>query len=714
VGTYLGIRVGTEERFRFSCNNRLVEQSRVRLALALGLVAAVAAVAGTLWIAGAPDGLAVTELVRVESLVDDGSPLADHMQWTFELLGREGVITATDVSERFTPSFVAGFTADELNEFLDVVFDELGSVTFVRYLDRMPAFARAIGVGELGIPLLTAMEVAPDGKIASWVLNELPGQRRLPDWESTLALVAGWLFIGVGVATWRSRLGRRPWVELLGAATVLSTILILSSSSAAYTIGRVLPAATVAVGAWLLARTSRHPLRLWAIGGAIAAAAAGAAAPFTRDAALIGHPSVVGSIIDSDSAYRVLLAGSEALAAMAMMLIAFVGAAELRRASRSRHAPVWFGIAVAVTWAIAAGGSAIDYSLGHGRWAGGSLGVAELSSLALVPVVVGLRLVTSRWNRPELAGLVVDLGSAPGELQPAVAAALEDPSAQVLHSVAGERLLDEDGRAVTEEDLDPGRSLTRIRSGERLIGGLVHDREHREDPTRLTAIVAAVGLALDVNRLNREVTAQLDEVQASRLRIIEAGDAARQRVERDLHDGAQQRLVALGMDLQRARRQAEAKGEGELAELLESATSDVRRALDEIRLVSRGFHPSLLAERGLGAAVEALAERSPVPVRTEVASDGVPAAIEKTAYYVVAEGLTNVAKHARATAASVRIELEGGMLQVVVSDDGAGGTAITPGSGLQGLEDRVVAAGGRLTIDSGPTGTTLAAVIPCE
>jgi len=710
----LGIRAGTEERFRFSCDNRLVESFRVRFALALGLVAAAAAVAGTLWIAGAPDGLAVTELVRVESLVDDGSPLADHARWIFELLGRERAITEADLSERFTPSFVAGFTAGQLNEFLDNVFDELRSVTFVRYDDRMPTFARAIGVGELGVPLLTVIALAPDGRIETWVLDELPGQRRLPGWESTLALVAGWLFIAVSLATWRSRPGRRPWVELLGAAAVLSTVLILGSSSAAYTIGRVLPAATVAVGAWLLARTSRHPLRLWAIGAAVTAAAAAAAAPFTRDAALIGHPNVVGSIVDSDSAYRVLLAGSEALSAMAMVLIAFIGVAELRRASRSRHAPVWFGIAVASAWAIAAGGSAVDYSLGHGSWAGGSLGVAELSSLALVPVVMGLRLVTSRWDRPELAGLVVDLGSASGELQPAVAAALEDPSAQVLHSVDGERLLDEDGQTVAEEDLAPDRSLTRIRSGERLIGGLVHDREHREDPARLTAVVAAIGLALDVNRLNREVMAQLGEVQASRRRIIEAGDAARQRVERDLHDGAQQRLVALGMDLQRAKRQAEAKGEEELAELLDSATSDVRRALDEIRLVSRGFHPSLLAERGLGAAVEALVERSPVPVRMEVVSDGVPAAIEKTAYYVVAEGLTNVAKHARATATSVRIELEGGMLQVVVSDDGAGGTAITPGSGLQGLEDRVVAAGGHLTVDSGPAGTTLTAVIPCE
>jgi len=706
--------VRTEERCRISCDNRPVEQYRVRFSLALGLIAAVAAVTVALWIGNAQPGLAVAELVRVESLVDDGTPLADHMRWVFDLLGRQKVITEADLSERFEPSFAAGFTADELNDVLDAVFDELGLVTFVRYTDHSPTFARAIGVGEFGVPMLVPIEVAPDGTIASWVLTELPSPPRLPGWESTLVLLAGGLFIGVGVATLRSRPRRTPRAELLGAGAAFSTVLLFSSSTLAYTVGRVLPATTIVVAVWLLLRPSRHPLRPWAVGVGAVAVTSAAVAPLTRAAALIGHPNVIGSIVDSDIAYRALLAGSEALIALAMVLVAVIGAAELRHASRSRHASVWFGIVVASVWAISAGGSSLDYSLGHGSWAGGSLRAAGLSSLALVPVVVGLRLFTARWDRPELAGLVVDLGSAPGELQPAVATALEDPSVQVLHTLDGERLLDEDGRAVTEADLVPDRSLTRIRSGERLIGGLVHAAALRQDAARLTAVVAAIGLALDVNRLNTEVTAQLDEVQASRRRIIEAGDAARQRVERDLHDGAQQRLVAVGMDLQRAKRQAETKGEYELAELLDSATSDVRRALDEIRLVSRGFHPSLLAERGLGAAVEALAERSPVPVRTEVASAGVPAAIEKTAYYVVAEGLTNVAKHARAAQASVRIELQDGTLQVVVSDDGAGEAAITPGSGLQGLEDRVVAAGGRLTVQSGPAGTTLTAVIPCE
>jgi signal transduction histidine kinase len=691
-----------------------VEQFRIRFALAGALIIGVVAVATTLWIASAEDGLPVAELLRVEPLEKDGSPVTDHLRWTFELISGQREFTNEDLSERFEPAFASALDVDSLNAGIDAGFDEVGPATFVRYADHGPTFARAIGVVESGFPLLVLAEVAPGGRLVGWGIFDWPSPPRLPNWESAMVLVAGLLFIGVGLAMWRPRPRRRPWVELIGAGALLSTVLVLSSSSWAYTVGRVLPAAAVLVGAWLLLRPSPHPLRVWAIGAAAAAAGGAVVAPFTRDAAVIGHPSVLGSIADSSGLYRLLLAASAGLTALSMLLVVVVVVGRLRRASGWLHAPIWLGVATAAVWTAAATGSAIDYSFGEGVWAGGPLRAATLGSLGLVPVVLGLRLVVSRWDRPELAGLVVDLGAAPGGLQPAVAKALEDPSVRVLASLDGEQLLDEDGSAVAGDALPLGRSLTRIRSGERLIGGLVHDSALVQDPARLSAVVAAVGLALDVNRLNEEVTAQLEEVRASRTRIIEAGDAARKRIERDLHDGAQQRLVALGMDLQRAKRHAESKGEGELAAMLDSATSDVRRAIEEIRSVSRGSHPSLLAERGLGAAIEALAELSPIPVRTEVISDGLSAALEKTAYYVVAEGLTNVAKHAAASEAAVSIRLEDGSLRVVVADDGVGGASLAPNSGLQGLEDRVVATGGSLSIRSGVEGTTLTAVIPCE
>ena len=329
--------------------------------------------------------------------------------------------------------------------------------------------------------------------------------------------------------------------------------------------------------------------------------------------------------------------------------------------------------------------------------------------------MIALRQVASRWDRPELAGLVVELESGGGALQPAVARALEDPSVQVLTSPDGERLLDEHGGAVTLDEVSASRTLTQIRSGGRLVGGLVHDAALRQHPDRLRPVAAAVGLALEVGRLSQELAAQLREVQASRTRIIGASDAARRRVERDLHDGAQQRLVALGLDLQRARRMADVAGQFDLATLLGSTTSDIRGTIDDIRSVSRGSHPALLVERGLSAAVDALAERSPVPVRTDVVAERLPSAVEIIAYYVVAEGLANIAKHAAgATQASASVQRCNGAAHVEISDDGCGGAAIVAGSGLEGLDDRVAAAGGTFTVQSGPTGTTLAAMVPCE
>ncbi len=228
-----------------------------------------------------------------------------------------------------------------------------------------------------------------------------------------------------------------------------------------------------------------------------------------------------------------------------------------------------------------------------------------------------------------------------------------------------------------------------------------------------TAIIwaaLAVAAATVVVRLIVSLVAQLEEVGASRARILEASDAARRRVERDLHDGAQQRLVALGMRLQRARRLAPSP---ELADLLEGATGEVRDAIEDIRTVTRGGLPPLLAERGLAPAVDALAERAPVPVTVDVTTGRLPAGAERTAYFVVAEGLTNMAKHAKATSGEVSIIRRDGDARVTIRDDGMGGAEITPGSGLEGLNDRVAATGGAFRVSSGPGGTTLEATIPC-
>jgi signal transduction histidine kinase len=243
---------------------------------------------------------------------------------------------------------------------------------------------------------------------------------------------------------------------------------------------------------------------------------------------------------------------------------------------------------------------------------------------------------------------------------------------------------------------------------------LVHDAglEHEAQLVRLTA--AAAGMALEHARLQAEVQAQLEQVRASRARIVEAGDAERRRLERDLHDGAQQRLVTLSLALGMARDRA-AGADPELGSLIESASKEAREALTELRELARGIHPAVLTETGLTGAIQALAERSLVATTITAVPDGrFPAAIEATAYFVVSEALANVAKHAGADGAQVTIQRRPGRLVVEVSDDGAGGARPEAGSGLRGLADRVASVGGVLRVDSPPGGgTRLEADIPC-
>ena len=243
---------------------------------------------------------------------------------------------------------------------------------------------------------------------------------------------------------------------------------------------------------------------------------------------------------------------------------------------------------------------------------------------------------------------------------------------------------------------------------------LVYDEGLELEPQLVRLTAAAASMALEHSRLQAEVQAQLELVRASRARIVEAGDAERRRLERDLHDGAQQRLVTLTLALGMARGRV-AGVDPELESLIDSASKEAREALVELRELARGIHPAVLTETGLAGAIQALVERSPVAATiTEVPRDRFPAVIEATAYFVVCEALANVAKHAMASTAQVGIRKLPGRLAVQVSDDGAGGARPERGSGLRGLADRVASAGGTLRVDSPPgAGTTLEADIPC-
>ena len=251
--------------------------------------------------------------------------------------------------------------------------------------------------------------------------------------------------------------------------------------------------------------------------------------------------------------------------------------------------------------------------------------------------------------------------------------------------------------------------MTRLERGSELLGVLVHDPLIEvEDPGLVEAVGNAARLALENERLAAEVRAQLEEVRASRVRIVEAADAERRRVERDLHDGAQQRLVALAMRLQVAKQSTP-----EASALLDAATTELETAIGEVRGLARGVHPTILTESGLAAAIDALAERTTIPVVADVVDRRFDATVEATAYFVVAEALTNVVRYSGAGGARVTVREAGDTLLVEVSDDGLGGADPAAGSGLRGLDDRVAAIGGRLTVTSpAGGGTTIRAELP--
>jgi signal transduction histidine kinase len=217
-------------------------------------------------------------------------------------------------------------------------------------------------------------------------------------------------------------------------------------------------------------------------------------------------------------------------------------------------------------------------------------------------------------------------------------------------------------------------------------------------------------LALENERLQAELRAQLNELRESRARIVRTADEERRRLERDLHDGAQQRLLGLGMALQLLRPHVDSSGE----ELLVETEQELQMALAELRELARGIHPAVLTDQGLDAAVRTLAARAPVPVTVKSDSERLPAHVETAAYFVVAEALANIAKYAHATRAQITLARGNGNAIIDVQDDGVGGAQGRNGSGLTGLADRVGALGGRLLIESpAGGGTQVTAVIPC-
>jgi signal transduction histidine kinase len=338
----------------------------------------------------------------------------------------------------------------------------------------------------------------------------------------------------------------------------------------------------------------------------------------------------------------------------------------------------------------------------------------QVFALIALPLALLVGLLRARLARVHVSELVVQLEQVPAEgIRDELADALHDPTLE-LGLWLPERLeyVDAAGRSLVPEE-GPTRAVTKIEHEGEPLAVLVHDPSLSDEPKLLEGVAAAARLALVNARLHAEVRAQLETVRESRARIVSAADEERRRIERDLHDGAQQRLVALALELRSAQRSLSGEASPELEQLLESTADELQVAVEELRSLAHGIHPGTLTQAGLASALSELASRMPLPVTVDVLGERLSPEVEATAYFVASEALANVVKHARATRATVRAVRENRTLVVEVADDGRGGALLDGGSGLRGLVDRVESRGGRLRIESGGSGTRVVGEIPC-
>jgi signal transduction histidine kinase len=333
----------------------------------------------------------------------------------------------------------------------------------------------------------------------------------------------------------------------------------------------------------------------------------------------------------------------------------------------------------------------------------------QIAGQAALPLALLAGLLSQRLARGSVADLVVELDHAPGaDVREALARALHDPTLEIAYWLPMRRsYVGGDGRPVelpTDE-----RAVTRLEE----VAAIVHDPEL--DPRLVEAAGAAARLALHNARLQADVRAQLAKVQESRRRIITAADEERRRIERNLHDGIQQRLVALALQLRITQKELRDDPDLDAGPALEESVKEIQLVVAELRELARGLHPAVLTEEGLGGALEALATRTPLPVDLSLALDGrLPQEIEAAAYFVACEATNNTVKHARANSIRIAAARRDGKLVVEVEDDGIGGAEANGGSGLRGLVDRVEAHGGSLHIESEPgRGTRVIGELPC-
>jgi signal transduction histidine kinase len=395
----------------------------------------------------------------------------------------------------------------------------------------------------------------------------------------------------------------------------------------------------------------------------------------------------------------------ETLVALAVLVVGVAGLRFARAAGaerRARAAALAAGLGLGTVLALAA---AVDLA---GAGAGADRAVTWGYDAAVLAVAAGLSfdLFLRRWSEAAIAGLVIDLGDLPqeGSLRDRLAYALGD-STLVVGYWLPERsgYVDDQGQQIELPETGSGRETTRVAQGDEPVAVLVHDPAALEDPALLESVAAAAQIAVSNVRLQADIRRQVDEIEASRRRIVEAADVQRTRLARELREGPGRQLQAVGTVLEEAVREAD---EASAVTMLGEARVELGTALDELRELASGIHPRVLVDGGLGEGLRELARRATVPVQVAEVEERFPASIEAAAYFVCSEALANVAKYAQASRVRVELARQDRALLLDVVDDGVGGASLSAGTGLRGVADRVEALGGSLRVESPPGGGT--------
>jgi signal transduction histidine kinase len=340
-----------------------------------------------------------------------------------------------------------------------------------------------------------------------------------------------------------------------------------------------------------------------------------------------------------------------------------------------------------------------------------------LCALAVPVAVVTIALTdaSAMVLRTLARSLLVTSLPAGAPIQETLASSLGDRTLWIAYWLPDrETFVDERGHIVPLPEPGSGRAWTSVDYEGRRVAAIIHDANLEASAELVQAAAAAASLALDNERLKADLRARVQELRASRARLVEASNVARQKIERDLHDGAQQQLVAMAVELRLLRNRIGANAQA--TELIDRIDDKLAAALHELRELARGIHPGILTDRGLSPALESLAARAPIAVEQEIdLPSRPPASVEAVAYFVIAEALTNVLKYAGATRATMRARVDGDEVVVEMEDDGVGGADERKGTGLQGLRDRVGALDGALDVISAEgRGTLVRARIPCR